>query len=388
MANMAVGPGLRVIALAGSVALVALTPAATGAGPLGQAFAPRELTVLAGAGQDTVGLDAFFPRTARVRAGDTVTWQINSDEPHTVYFAGGAPPAGATRPDPLGPPGDLIPQLNASVPVPAGAPPVSVLNPSAVFPSRAPGGPAETFDGSATVSAGRLARTDLIPDIPNRAFSLRFDRPGTYGYLCLIHSDAMQGTIEVAPAAAVDVPDQAALDAAAQAQQTELLGRLEVARSQGRAVRSEPGAGGTTLWHVRAGNTNFQVDDTRITLMEFLPGDVTVKAGDTVIWGATRVPHAVTFVPTPPAPEWLDPQPQADGSWRVVRNARVIAPARPNGVFDPTQYFNSGVIGAGAAGGSTWALTFDRPGVLRVRLRHPPRAGDEGHRHRGRPVTW
>jgi hypothetical protein len=45
---------------------------------LQSAAAPREVTVLAGAGQDVVAINAFFPGTIRIRAGDTITWQINS----------------------------------------------------------------------------------------------------------------------------------------------------------------------------------------------------------------------------------------------------------------------------------------------------------------------
>ncbi len=48
--------------------------------------APRELTVLVGAGKDTVAITAFLPEMVCIRAGDTVTWQHNSDEPHSVSF--------------------------------------------------------------------------------------------------------------------------------------------------------------------------------------------------------------------------------------------------------------------------------------------------------------
>ena len=58
-----------------------------------QAIAPRTITVLVGGGHDTIVLDSYFPRTVRVRAGDTVVWKFNGDENHhihTVTFSGGA----------------------------------------------------------------------------------------------------------------------------------------------------------------------------------------------------------------------------------------------------------------------------------------------------------
>ncbi|MBM3926718.1 MAG: hypothetical protein FJ320_12230 [SAR202 cluster bacterium] len=47
----------------------------------------RDLTVLVGAGQGAVSVNAFLPSTVRIRAGDTVTWRMNADgDPHTVTF--------------------------------------------------------------------------------------------------------------------------------------------------------------------------------------------------------------------------------------------------------------------------------------------------------------
>ena len=51
----------------------------------------RHLTALVGGGQDTISLNAFFPSTIRIRAGDTVTWNLNSDEVRTVSFLAGEP---------------------------------------------------------------------------------------------------------------------------------------------------------------------------------------------------------------------------------------------------------------------------------------------------------
>ena len=58
---------------------------------LAAAFAPppaRELAVLVGAGQDTVAILGFFPETTSIRAGDTITWKVNSDVIRSVSFGG------------------------------------------------------------------------------------------------------------------------------------------------------------------------------------------------------------------------------------------------------------------------------------------------------------
>ena len=48
---------------------------------------PRELAVLVGAGKGTTSINLFFPSTIRVRAGDTITWRINTEgDAHTVTF--------------------------------------------------------------------------------------------------------------------------------------------------------------------------------------------------------------------------------------------------------------------------------------------------------------
>jgi len=326
---------------------------------------PRNVTVMVGAGQDTAVVFGFFPATVRVRAGDTVTWRMNNDDLHTVTFMGGTrvePQAGGVQ-DPLGPGGNLIPAL--VVPQPGGGPQDAMLNPQVAFPTRAPGAPVETYSGSGYVNSGIMEKVSPEPGAPpHDTFSLTFDTPGTYPYLSIILPDRMIGTIEVVPAGAVDVPDQAAIDAKANAEMAALLALVDVAKGQGQALaRSEPGPGGSTFWFVRAGNSDFHSGDLRPHLMEFLPKDITIRAGDTVIWGSTLF-HTASFVPTPPLPELVVPVPQPAGPPLLTINPLVATPAKPSAVFDPTQNFNSGLLGPIAPGGFSWALTFDRPGTF------------------------
>lgn len=67
---------------------------------------PRLLTVLVGAGADTVAVNAFLPSSVTIRAGDTIMWELNQPEEfHTTVFLSGAKtppvfvpvPGGATR---------------------------------------------------------------------------------------------------------------------------------------------------------------------------------------------------------------------------------------------------------------------------------------------------
>lgn len=343
---------------------LALPACAEQAKPAPAAPPPRTVNVLAGGGQDTVAPLAFFPEKVRVRAGDTINWKLNADLDHTVSFTTGATFKERTNPSAVAPPGELVPAGN--IPVPGGPQGLTMLNPEQIFPTRKADAPVETYSGTGFVSSGRMTKASLIPGTPPMpAFSATFDTPGTFQYLCLVHQEfGMRGTVEVAPANAADVPDQVQIDAKAQAELKTLLELTEQARAQGREARSQPGPNNARLWRVLAGNSLTNINDARVQLLEFLPKEVTIQAGDTVIW-ESRLNHSVTFVPTPPPPDRFLPERQADGSTRVIRNPVIFTPARPAAVFDPTRVFNSAPIGTFPGPGSTFALTFETPGSFK-----------------------
>ena len=55
-----------------------------------EAAAPREITLMVGAGEDTASVNAFLPSQVTVRVGDTVTWKLgHPDEVHTTTFLSG-----------------------------------------------------------------------------------------------------------------------------------------------------------------------------------------------------------------------------------------------------------------------------------------------------------
>jgi plastocyanin len=325
--------------------------------------ASRTVTVQAGAGQDTVELLAFLPEKLRIRVGDTVNWKFEGDL-HTVTFATGTTPEGMVIPSSQAPPGEVIPRV--FLPVPGAPQGVNMMNPALIFPSRKADQAVETYSGTGFVNSGMMSNAPLFPGTPPiQTFSVTFDTPGTFQYVCLLHQEfGMRGTVEVMPASTIDVPSQAQIEARAQQELTSVRVRLEQARAQGRQGRSEPGPSDTQLWRVMAGNSLVDINDGRIQLSEFVPKDVTIQAGDTVLW-ESRFFHSVTFVPTPPPPDRFLPERQPDGTVQLIRNPIIFNPSRPAGVFDPSQVFNSGTIGTYPGPGMTFALTFETPGVFK-----------------------
>jgi plastocyanin len=347
-------------------------PAAASAKPAASAAAKpaapaggRNVSALVGTDQDTRQAIGFFPATLRIHAGDTVSWKINSGEIHTVSFYQGVPASALTTPVPLkdGDPGDVIPYFVAD---PAGLKPGTdvKVNPQVVFPTRAPGAPVETYQAGKLISSGIMSKNPPAPNQPaNDTFQLTFSSPGTYKYVCLIHLLPMGGTVEVVPASA-DVPDQAAVTAQAQKESKALLDLVAKAEDQGKQARTEAGPNGTNFVFVKAGNNEFTSAEDRAQAFAFFPKDVTIKAGDTVVWGSAFF-HSVTFNPTPPDPDLLVIQPPPDGQQLPVVsfNGKIAWPSKPAPTYDPTKYYNSADIGPFSPGGFSWALTFDKPGT-------------------------
>lgn len=338
----------------GLIALLAaaVLPAASG-GAASAVQEPRILAVLVGGGQDTDQVLAFLPSRLRVRAGDSVLWRIAGDEVHTATFSDGLQPG----PDGFGDPGGVPRELLAfRVPAPPGAGADWMMSPLMQWPTRGPDAPTEAYRGVGLVSSGILSKHPNLPgEPPNDTFPVIFDTPGVYPYLCLVHVSGMMGTVEVV-GSDEPVPDQAAIDAQAGAELVGQVRRLAQTRGQSDQARSQPGPAGTTTWHVNAG-AGFGA----IHLFEFMPRDLTVRSGDTVVWSSTYF-HSITFNPTPPPPLWIVPEPQDEGPPLMLLNRLITQPSEPSGVFDPTQYFNSADLGPFSRLGASWSLTFDRPG--------------------------
>ena len=196
---------------------------------------------------------AFLPSMLTVRAGDTVTWTLNTDELHTVTFLSGA---------------DLPADF---VPVPGGGPTDFMLNPQTLAPTRAPGAPVEVYSGTGFVDSAGLSDVAQGPPgtPPNNSFSLVFDTPGTYKLVCQIHP-FMRGQVQVLAATATCVPSQAQIDAQGQKQLAPLLAEMEglkALRDSGMAISGEAGPNGTTTWFV---NTGGRGAERFVELLDFL----------------------------------------------------------------------------------------------------------------------
>lgn len=327
------------------LAACAVTPDGQLVAPVAAAdsFEPREIIVLAGGGQDTDVINGFFPSVVHIRVGDTVTWQINTDEPQAAMFLSGGPP----------PP--------AILPIAGGGPTDVMLNPDFIMPTRGPDAPIETYRGSGFVSSGFMSRGALGP--PNETFSVVFDTPGTYSYSGL--SPLFQGTVIVEPATTADVPSQDDIDAMAEAELAPLLAQLEPLRASAAEPRTEAGPNGSTFWHVPAGVVGA---DVRVSIFDFVPKNLTVKEGDTVIWTSLSF-HGVGFNPAGPYPDAFATIPQENGPPIITVEPLAVVPVRPSAQFDGTELFGSGYLGGGPLGGgpqpggTTFTMTFTKAGT-------------------------
>jgi len=106
----------------------------------------------------------FVPAAVNIQVGDTVTWQNSVQAPHIVTFLGGTPP---------------------------GAPVMSLEDPRLrpVPPSAA------GYDGTGMITSG----LNGVGFGPNPPFSVKFTKPGTFPYICILHVDqGMGGNVTVA----------------------------------------------------------------------------------------------------------------------------------------------------------------------------------------------
>ena len=240
---------------------------------LASAASAQTYTVLVGAENVARKVDvmAYFPATLHIHLGDTVLFQQNTHEIHTVTFLAGTPAP------------DLI------VPAPASFPPgAMMLNPQVAFPTVPTNG---MYDGTTYANSGIMS---IDPGQPTQ-FSLTFTQQGTFTYLCIVHGTMMSGKI------VVEAPSTRVLSPAAVSKQAkkEIKQQLALANGLfGEAMSNVPAptqnSDGTTNHTVLVGWSEGQYD-----LMGFFPGKLVVHPGDTVTFmlSSTNVaPHTVTFL--------------------------------------------------------------------------------------------
>jgi len=139
-----------------------------------------------GYGDGTMAWMRFGPQDLTINVGDTVEWtQKDMGTPHTVTLTSGG----------------AEPELVLAEPQQAG-PPKLILNPEVLAPA---GG--STYSGQGYFNSGLVWGTEEPLPGP-RTYSLTFDAPGSYEYICVLHDPmGMVGQITVqAPGAPAELP--------------------------------------------------------------------------------------------------------------------------------------------------------------------------------------
>ncbi|CAA9274925.1 MAG: hypothetical protein AVDCRST_MAG77-3369 [uncultured Chloroflexi bacterium] len=260
---------------------------------------------------------AYFPGSLVIHAGDTVRWRFEAV--HTVTFPAGRPAPPRTVPGPG-------------------------LGEATLGPVHFPAGGA-VYDGSEPVNSGR----PLFVPPEAFAYELTFPLPGVHGYVCLLHP-GMRGEVTVLPAGAPlpETPEQAR----ARGEAT-VAPLLALARADAAAARLEATSG---VHAALAGVANGNGASAKL----FLPGDLTVKRGDTVVW--TRADafdsHTVTFPgPGNAPPAFVEVRPQPSGEFLFVQPAASRSRS-PGNNYAGEGLANSGIL---MSPGGTYLLRFDAP---------------------------
>ena len=202
---------------------------------------------------------AFLPNELWIHAGDSVTWTVVTDEPHTVTFLAN----GQVRP-----------------PFAVGCPGFSPSD--------------SAFDGSTCV--------DTPPLAGGQSFTVQFPTSGNYKLVCLFH-EQMTGSVHVLDPSLPLPHDQEFYDEQASEQAESLLSQTPPGSQHEHGVRDHHSVtvGGGEVTATGAGKQT-------LSIMRFSGDTIVIHAGDTVTWTNTDsiTPHTVTFGveplnPIPPA---------------------------------------------------------------------------------------
>jgi len=270
-----------------------------------------------------VSVAAFFPESLNIHTGDTVHWVQNANEIHTVTFLA---------------PGQAIPE--AIIPAPANTPPPGImLNPVAALPAI----PANNeFDPSQYINSGIMGKEQgQVTD-----FSLTFNQPGSYTYICVVHGQTMSGTINVKdPAERILSPDRVSHQAKVSMLKQLAKGQALIPEANRQVPRPVRNPDGTTTHFVSVGYMKGQ-----IMLMSFFPSRLKVRQGDKVVWtfsGTNEAPHTITFLNGAPEPGLVVPQPQPQGPPLLLINPALALPSNLDMPLTRDGIFNSGLLTPG-----------------------------------------
>ncbi len=296
----------------------------------GKGPGPLTFSLIAGHGEQTVAVEDFMPQSITIRAGDTMTWTVKSEEPHTVTFLSGAEKPPEAIPDPENPQ-----QL--------------LGNPQVFFPV---GG--KTYSGSGYFNSGFL--------LGAQSYSLAFDKEGDYEYICILHP-SMKGSVTVKKAGVRVAVSQAEIDKQMEMEMMLHEEDAKKARAANLAPQKALGPGGATEWKVKAG-IEAKSGHTVIDLMEFLPDKLTIKEGDTVVFEVMHgAPHTVSFMAGEKPLDFMLQEPQPQGPPKLVMNPKALIPAAVGRPYDGAGFWNSGALNLGPQAPKVVSVTFSRAGT-------------------------
>jgi len=202
---------------------------------------------------------AYLPRNIWINARDTIRWEANSAEIHTVTFLARGQSLASTQP----------------------------FDPGDARAIGRVGG--HSYDGRSYYNSGLMTNMSgfFLPTTDH--YSLRFPKTGTFTYWCLVHGAVMKGTVHVQPAGSHYPYSQRQYDRHGQRETREIL-------RHGYHLWKET-AEDATNHRVFAGN-----DDDIAMVMRFIRPTVYVHVGEKVTWKnpGMAAPHTVTFGPEKP----------------------------------------------------------------------------------------
>jgi len=358
--TMRAGRALRLAAAAGLVA----GTLAIGAAPVAAA-SPLTITADQPPSATPAGhlwaFNDFFPRSLTVHKGQTI--QVALMGFHTATLL----PTGLSAAADLRANGIAAPDGDDTAANPGGQTHSQIRVP-ALLPTSTKCGTAKkpcSFTGAAVVSSGAPLGPSGGP------FAVTINAPvGIYTLHCRIHS-GMTATIRVV-SAALPATTPAAVASSVRHQIAADVKDALAAEAQGSVVSSSTLPDGHTLWMVTAGTASRA---NHVAILEFLPGSLSVQAGDLVLWfaRAANEPHTITFpgdlhtdqvalcedastgTDTPATPTVIPPTGPFDfacGTGAATHPADEIELAPGNGVrtlADPTTVSDSGLIASNVA---------------------------------------
>src|SRR5215217_7633748 len=226
--------------------------------------------------QDAFGdANAYFRRTVTIHRGDKVRWKINGF--HSVTFV----PDGATFP------ALIVPDLST----PISGVNDAVGNPfwfNGTAPTLRPNPEAVLRQGGKRFDPSKLENSGLpLGEGPPPPYALRFNRKGTFSYLCVVHP-GMEGKVRVVGRNR-DIPSLRKDKREARRQQNVTLERVQ---------QLTTGLGTEDLEKtIQAGNDR----RSGATVFKFFPARPSYKVGDTVtlqMAPRSTEAHTFTFGPT------------------------------------------------------------------------------------------